>query len=64
MTYNFDPERWFEIELAALDERLERGEIDSPAHGRMLEDLQRRLEDLRERIHAPYDYRNRDRSRG
>jgi hypothetical protein len=63
MTYNFDPDRWFEIELAALDERLERGEIDSASHGRVLEDLHQRLEELRERMHAPYDYRDRGRGR-
>ena len=29
MTYNFDPDRWYDNELAVLKERLRTGELDA-----------------------------------
>jgi hypothetical protein len=57
MTYNFDPERWFEIEAAAVDARLARGEIDEAAHRSELEALVERYEEHLRRIEMRHDYR-------
>lgn len=57
MTYNFDPERWFEIEAASIDARLARGEIDEALHRAETEALLRRYEELLERVDIRHDYR-------
>jgi hypothetical protein len=56
MTYNFDPERWFERELAALEARRSRGELDDPGFQAALEELQARYEDLLRRTDIRHDY--------
>ena len=39
MTYNFDPERWFSIEEAALAERRRKGELDADAFEAAMQEL-------------------------
>jgi hypothetical protein len=56
VTYNFDPERWFEIEEAALRARLARGELDEAGFARELEALTDRYEELLERVDVRHDY--------
>jgi len=56
MTYNFDPERWFENEYAAIDARLAKGEIDEATRRTEIEALVRRYEDLLERVDMRHDY--------
>jgi hypothetical protein len=58
MTYNFDPDRWFEIEAAAIDARLARGEIDELAHRAELDALADRYEEHARRTEMRHDYRD------
>ncbi|HUT78378.1 MAG TPA: hypothetical protein VM285_11860 [Polyangia bacterium] len=57
MTYNFDPDRWFEIESAAIDARRASGEIDEATHRAELEALADRYEEHLRRIEMRHDYR-------
>ena len=57
MTYNFDPERWYEIERAAVEQRHAAGEIDEAARRQELDRLLLRYEELLERIDMLHDYR-------
>jgi hypothetical protein len=54
MTYNFDPDRWYDDRRALLESRLERGEIDAEQFGRLLEELDRRHERMLERLDGTY----------
>ncbi len=54
MTYNFDPDRWFESHRAALEGRHDRGELDERAFTVELEDLERRYEEMLERLDGTY----------
>ncbi len=54
MTYNFDPQRWFEDRRALLDVRLERGEMDPGEHARALEELHERYERMVARLDGTY----------
>jgi hypothetical protein len=54
MTYNFDPDRWFEAHRAALEARRERGEISVEEHARLLEDLDRRYDEMVARLDGTY----------
>lgn len=56
MTYNFDPERWYEIERAAVEARYQRREIDDAERQRELERLLQRYEELLERLNIRHDY--------
>ena len=56
MTYNFDPERWYEIERAAVEARHAAGAIDDAARQRALDQLLERYEELLERIDIQHDY--------
>ena len=60
MTYNFDPDRWFDMESEALGLRLARKEIDRETHDRELEALVARYEELVERVHMPHSYSDAD----
>jgi hypothetical protein len=62
VTYNFDPERWYEIRLARLDERRSLGEIDDGEYRAEVADLERRYEEMLRRLdgtfqipHTPVD---------
>jgi hypothetical protein len=50
MTYNFDSQRWYEIQTTLLRHRFERGELDEPAYRAALSDLDRRLEEMERRL--------------
>ena len=56
MTYNFDPDRWFEMEEAALRARLASGEIDAAQLEEALARLTDRYEEMLERIDVRHDY--------
>ena len=49
MTYNFDPDRWLESHLAALEARRERGEIDDTTFEEEKLELDRRIGDHADR---------------
>ena len=54
MTYNFDPERWYEIRLTRLDERRNRGEIDDEEYRAEVADLEYRYEEMLRRLDGTY----------
>jgi len=54
MTYNFDPERWYEIQQAALEGRLQRGEIDAKEAGEKRAEIERRYEAMLDRLDGTY----------
>jgi len=54
MTYNFDPERWYDIERAAIDRELRAGRLTARGHGEALESLQARYERMLDRLDGAY----------
>jgi len=55
MTYNFDPDRWYESHRAALEGRRERGELEERDFTAELEDLERRYEEMLDRLDGTYE---------
>ena len=55
MTYNFDPDRWYENQRVALDAKRGRGEIDEAGYQAGLDDLDRRYEAMTSRLDKPFD---------
>jgi hypothetical protein len=54
MTYNFDPDRWYDAHRSALEARLARGELDDAGFAAELAELERRLEDMLARLDGTY----------
>ena len=54
MTYNFDPDRWYENEAAVLRSRFRAGEIDRRELERRERELEARLEDMWARLDPSY----------
>ena len=54
MTYNFDPDRWYENQRRALDAKHERGELDAAGYQAGLDDLERRYEAMQARLDKPF----------
>ena len=54
MTYNFDPEKWYDIERDVLDRQLLKGEISPPDYESALEALERRYEEMLDRLDGSY----------
>lgn len=54
MTYNFDPERWYAIEQAALDRACRDGKMNRAAYELACQRLQERLDALWERLDGSY----------
>ncbi len=54
MTYNFDPDKWYENHKAALDEKLDRGELDEETYRKALQDLDRRYEEMVKHLDGTY----------
>jgi hypothetical protein len=50
MTYNFDPDRWYDNQRALIDARRAAGTLDEDEFARALEDLERRYEEMLERV--------------
>ena len=55
MTYNFDPDRWYENQRHALDLRRERGELGEADYQEELDRLERRYDDMTSRLDKPFD---------
>jgi hypothetical protein len=64
MTYNFDPDRWYENQRLALDAKRDRGELTDEAYQSGLEDLERRYEQMTSRLDKPFDLSGTPRSPG
>jgi hypothetical protein len=54
MTYNFDPDRWYENELIALKDRYKSGKINEQEHADAFDDLDRRHEEMWKRLDGSY----------
>jgi len=54
MTYNFDPERWFDRESAALEKAFREGALDQDAYAAARETLQQKLDALWDRLDGSY----------
>ena len=63
MTYNFDPDRWYENQRRALDARRDRGELESAAYDAELERLEARYEEMSRRLDTSFELPVRDPSK-
>ena len=64
VTYNFDPDRWYENQRRALDAKRDRGELTGEAYQAGLDDLERRFEEMASRLDKPFDLSDTPRSPG
>ena len=54
MTYNFDPDRWYDNERLAIDERFRSGSIKAREYKDAIDDLDRRFAEMQERLDGTY----------
>ncbi len=54
MSYNFDPDRWYENERALIAHRYEKGEITGREHEDAIRELDRRYNDMLDRLDGTY----------
>ena len=54
MTYNFDPDRWYENERLAIDERFRSGSINAREYEDAIEDLDGRYDEMLDRLDGTY----------
>ena len=54
MTYNFDPDKWYDIERASLEKRLREGRIDAQTFEQQREALDRRYDEMLNRLDGSY----------
>lgn len=54
MTYNFDPERWYENQRALLEARRRGGELDDEGFVRALAELEDKYDEMLRRLDGTY----------
>ena len=54
MTYNFDPDKWYDIELGYLNARLRLGKMTQEEFNSAIEELDRQLEEICNRLDGTY----------
>jgi hypothetical protein len=54
MTYNFDPDKWLENEIAFLENSYKSGNISEPEYEASLEELGKRHEEMWRRLNGTY----------
>jgi len=54
MTYNFDPDHWYENELTVLEQRRNAREIDDQTYEQAVVDLDRRYDEMVDRLDGSY----------
>ena len=54
MTYNFDPDRWYENELFVIHSKYKAGQITKQEHNRAVEELDRKHKSMWERLDGSY----------
>ena len=64
MTYNFDPDRWYDNERDALKRQFDSGELDAEAYAAAVEDLERRYDEMVDRLDGSYQLPGKDPSKG
>jgi hypothetical protein len=62
VTYNFDPDRWYENQRRAIDARREKGEIAGAAYEAELDRLEARYEQMTTRLDKPFELSDTPRS--
>ena len=55
MTYNFDPDRWYENQRKLLEARRDAGGLDDSAFEAELERLEARYDEMSARLDKPFD---------
>jgi hypothetical protein len=54
MTYNFDPDKWYDDEILILQARLEQGKMTRQEYDLAVANLERRLADMWNRLDGTY----------
>ena len=54
VTYNFDPDHWYEMQKAALEDRCRRGELTADQLEEMLGELEKRYHEMVERLDGTF----------
>jgi hypothetical protein len=54
VTYNFDPDKWYDDERAILDVRLKAGEMGAQEYQQALSALERRYDEMLKRLDGTY----------
>ena len=54
MTYNFDPDRWYDIERLAIDERLRSDKMNAREYKDAIDDLDCRYDEMLDRLDGTY----------
>ncbi len=54
MTYNFDPDRWYENERLVIDERFRSGKVNAREYQDAIDDLDCRYDDMLDRLDGTY----------
>jgi len=54
MTYNFDPDKWYENEIAFLKNNYKSGKISEQEYKEALEELSKRHEEMWSRLDGTY----------
>jgi hypothetical protein len=62
VTYNFDPDRWYENQRRAIDARREKGEIADAVYQAELDRLEARYEQMTTRLDKPFELSDTPRS--
>ena len=60
MTYNFDPDRWYENERSAIEEDYRSGKKTARQYNDAIDDLQRRHDEMMDRLDGTYQISNRN----
>ena len=55
VTYNFDPDRWYENQRAVLEQRRARGEIGAAELDEQLERLGERYDQMLQQLSGPFE---------
>ncbi len=54
MTYNFDPEKWYDNEFYLLQLKRRQGKLDQEEYEQALTDLDRRMDEMWQRLDGAY----------
>jgi hypothetical protein len=54
MTYNFDPDRWYDNEYMALAHQFKTGKMDRETYQKALAELEKRYDDMVKRLDGTY----------
>ncbi|MBU1344150.1 MAG: hypothetical protein KKE44_20880 [Proteobacteria bacterium] len=58
MTYNFDPDKWYDNELVLIQLKLKTGEMNQNEYDEAVEILDKKLEEMWKRLDGSYQINN------